>query len=663
MRLLRSLHNNGYLKLHASYIEGHYQDLTQLRTASRTGNVSLVQGGALFDGASYLQYEADAIIETSDFTFYAVVQPQRLGTVHTIFNKETGGGTSIRFGINASNVVECRVSDTTPDSQTAVSTTTLVEGNVYHIACTGDRDGNMQTYINGSADGTAKAMAGVDNISSTLGNLRVGATYTPANYMYGIIKHALIINRVLTPNEMIELYSELNNYTSDKSNTSRSLSDNRVKPTEEYLNWGMSFEPTAGYIWDVSSNALSIGTTGLRFNNTIYGTYLDLYATGNPVTAIGNTASLQLQDFLLYTKIYKNDVGVQDIFLDVQGNQLATRYSGVTLGCNANNKFFCSIADTSSTRSVKCSTLTYSGTGTYELAVYKSGTEFGMIVNKDEIRSATLSAATVYYGTANRRTIIGAGCDALAHTSVFTGGIYEIKQLKTTAMTSTIAKQWINNHTSQDAGYNAHIQGKSCIVERTDSGTAIDGTGFYTISNTGATVSVRTAMIRNNLCKILQGFNSVYLYKPINGMINPGDAAYGTWEFWVNYGGNLCTIGFVSQTKNLAGNFDYTLAISATGQVTLYDEGSAIRVQSADAYLTSGIWYKVTITRSRSKYVWVYINDVLMPVTGGANPGALTELITNNYLVVLLGTGAQFSLGSRNGKYGYSWRQNETIIT
>lgn len=116
---------------------------------------------------------------TTDFMIEAWVRIQGAnGSLQEILAKKTATGTSAGYGFyrNASNYIAFHLASGSAEAIN-VSSSTLLINTWAHIACTIDRNGSGQIYINGSANGSPVSVAAIGSGANAL-NLYIGRDNT-----------------------------------------------------------------------------------------------------------------------------------------------------------------------------------------------------------------------------------------------------------------------------------------------------------------------------------------------------------------------------------------------------------------------------------------------------------------------------------------------------
>jgi len=135
---------------------------------------------------------------------------------------------------------------------------------------------------------------------------------------------------------------------------------------------------------------------------------------------------------------------------------------------------------------------------------------------------------------------------------------------------------------------------------------------------------------------------------------SPGDAAYGTWDFWVKSDGtdDSIDIRFISDQNadSVVNPNEYSVLFAKnTRNVKLSrDDTGAIPTELATTvndYWSANTWYHVHITRRYDGLFNVYINDVLaLSATDNTHKESLWVHLPGE-------VGNEFSLGSRDGNF------------
>ena len=160
----------------------------------------------------YLSVANDADLNfgaDTDFSLEWVGKTSGAATTHLI-NKGNFAGGQKRYDLTmqGDGTVDMDIDDNvTP--KTASSTATINDGLWHQIIATMDRDGNMQIYIDGAADGSAVDISAVVDIDSAADPLAIGirSSNLTDNPFSGDIALVRIWNRVLSSGEVSTLYN------------------------------------------------------------------------------------------------------------------------------------------------------------------------------------------------------------------------------------------------------------------------------------------------------------------------------------------------------------------------------------------------------------------------------------------------------------------------
>jgi hypothetical protein len=132
-------------------------------------------------------------------------------------------------------------------------------------------------------------------------------------------------------------------------------------------------------------------------------------------------------------------------------------------------------------------------------------------------------------------------------------------------------------------------------------------------------------------------------------------AAFGTWETtFLHAAGN--TSYPVAMCLNPPTDYTgYVVSVSAAGAIALVrvnNAGAPVStvMQSANGYIADNTYFKLTVNRTVAGVWTMYVNDVLVPATGGgANPGTdATNLVASGWFMIP-GVGDKMTLGSVDG--------------
>lgn len=260
-----------------------------------------------FDGSNdYVTKSNDADLNfgaNTDFSIEALIKADTQSALAEIIMKgDSGGGTKrYEFYLAANGTIIASVDD---DANPAfqISSSTVDDGEWHHIAATFDRDGNIQIYIDGAADGTAVSMAVVGDIDDATKPLAIGISSADlsSSPFDGDIALIRIWNRAITAAEVLTLYGywthtpipTVNQWGSQTALSSSNL-ENRGAP----------------YGYDSIANATATGIDGVKTgttnsaflgtadevafeNDKKYGVYFDLVLNSGTAPKVAIASSL-----------------------------------------------------------------------------------------------------------------------------------------------------------------------------------------------------------------------------------------------------------------------------------------------------------------------------------------------------------------------------------
>ena len=128
-------------------------------------------------------------------------------TVHVAGIYDAGNNNRMyRLGVSSAEKAGFYVSVDGTANTAVVSTTTVADGAWHHIAGVFDNANDLiYIYVDGSANGTPVAHVG--NISSQTEEFSIGGFNTASSLFDGLIDEVAVFNRVLTPTEIADIYT------------------------------------------------------------------------------------------------------------------------------------------------------------------------------------------------------------------------------------------------------------------------------------------------------------------------------------------------------------------------------------------------------------------------------------------------------------------------
>jgi hypothetical protein len=148
-------------------------------------------------------------IGTQDWTISMWVKTTDANTTFIVSKDNNGNNNTLSIALNyaASNKFTARLIAGSV-SYTATSKTSVNDGNWHHLLTVLDRDGNMQTYVDGKADGIPVDVSAqsAQNVSNTY-NLYFGRREA-GNYYNGLLDEVKIFNYALTAQQIRDDYNQ-----------------------------------------------------------------------------------------------------------------------------------------------------------------------------------------------------------------------------------------------------------------------------------------------------------------------------------------------------------------------------------------------------------------------------------------------------------------------
>jgi|GEM_PF-4116603 hypothetical protein len=143
---------------------------------------------------------------TWSITISGWVKPTRNGVVEILWSKSGASG-QYSYGVyrNTGNQIVFQLSANGTSNTSAISSTTVLKDNMYHVACVSDGT-DMRIYINGSLAVTPVSYTG--SIFNSNSDLVIGANGPKDNYFWnGTLDDVAIWSRALSAGEVSQLYA------------------------------------------------------------------------------------------------------------------------------------------------------------------------------------------------------------------------------------------------------------------------------------------------------------------------------------------------------------------------------------------------------------------------------------------------------------------------
>ena len=598
---------------------GTIDDLVGSNDLVVSGTINLNREGMALGGAGFVSAVSDASLDvTGAFTISVWVKPtSTAGTTSVAARDGTGtyryilyqqpGTTDFQFNVSTASGATATAAITLP-----INEWSLVTG-VYDRTLGSSR---VKIYLN---EGTTTAAANgydEDVTSQTGRNLQFGH-YT--SEFIGTIGASMLSSSALTQTEVAQLYAEIKDTVFPSKPSSKSVNKQKANINESGLVGAWDMKPVAGVIQDLSSN-----------NNT--GT---IYGKPNPInSSLGYALKLNGVDA---------DVEASDASLNFQGKKSLTLSAWVKTN------------DTTGTHYVLVN------------GINQYAYNFSIAVNgraRIVIDSGWGGARDLYGTTATLRDkqwhhlAATLGTDGTTSTlSIYVDGVLEnsttfsdytmtisnngmyIGRAQGTYANSTIANTEIYDEAKSAAWVaDEYAKGARAVQYKTDYGLKVSSGNVSSgeLENSGWVVDsgnwqIGTSTIDDTKVKVLKCMtDNGIIYKSTDSMgrgLSETEAAYGTWEFyWLQQDGNNLIHVQVSDSVGTPGagsanGYIFRLGVSERFRLRKETAGSVADLMYTDAsYFTTGVWYKMKITRSTAGVWTVYSDDVLIPVVVGTNP-------------------------------------------
>jgi len=164
--------------------------------------------GVEFDGADdsiSIPDDNSIDIGTSDFTLAAWIKSDNIANYKIIFDKpaSTGNAPKYQMMLNTNGRLCFYLDDGTGSVLSTDDGTVIDDAASHHVAVTFDRDGNAIRYVDGSPDGIADDISGVQLTLTNDGALYIGTRLLSADrFFLGNINEIAVWNILLTANEI-----------------------------------------------------------------------------------------------------------------------------------------------------------------------------------------------------------------------------------------------------------------------------------------------------------------------------------------------------------------------------------------------------------------------------------------------------------------------------
>jgi len=598
---------------------GSIDDLKGSNDGVYSGTPTLNREGMVLRGSGFVSAIDDPSLDvTGAFTISAWVKPTSdVGGTSVIARDGTGTYRYLIYQVPSSTNFQFNVS--TASGATSSGNITLPLNEWSLVTGVYDRtlgSNRVRIYLNEGTTTNAANGYDEDVVSQTGRNLQFGH-YT-ADFI-GVIGATTLFDSALTQTEVSQLMAEMKDTVYPTKPSGRATARQIPNANESGLVVGYNMESLAGEVQDYSSNL----NTGTVYGNPIAGRTL----LGDTLKLNGVDASVEASDaslnFLnkkaltLSAWVKTNDTTGTHYVLVNGINQYAYNLSIASNGrarVVIDGDFIgdMDLYGTSSTLRDKqwhhlAATLGTDGT-TSTLSIYVDG----VLENSTTFSDYTMTIS-------NNGMYIGRAQGTYANSTIANTEIYD--EAKSAA--------WVADE---------YAKGARAVQYKTDYGLKVSSGNVSSgeLENSGWVVDsgnwqIGTSTIDDTKVKVLKCMtDNGIIYKSTDSMgrgLSETEAAYGTWEFyWLQQDGNNLIHVQVSDSVGTPGagsanGYIFRLGVSERFRLRKETAGSVADLMYTDAsYFTTGVWYKMKITRSTAGVWTVYSDDVLIPVVVGTNP-------------------------------------------
>jgi len=130
----------------------------------------------------------------------------------------------------------------------------------------------------------------------------------------------------------------------------------------------------------------------------------------------------------------------------------------------------------------------------------------------------------------------------------------------------------------------------------------------------------------------------------------PTEAAFGTWEFWINKAAaSSLKIYFIDATTGAGTGYYFDFA--ADESMEIYEVGVGSKFKTAVSYAAASTWHKLNIFRTPAGVCSAYLNNTLIVKSTGDNPFTDITTTTSKYIVFDLDAGDLIAYADPKGKH------------
>jgi len=655
--LIDTLRSSGALVLYLDLRSGNTYDYSgNAATVTLTSPIWNSRNGLSFAGSTSKIVVTDkASLRLTTGSIVALSMFKIVSGSPQIVDKSSAGGINYRFYFDTANIY---LQDNTVSRSIAYSS---IAGKKSLAVNFGDGTA-PEFFVNGVSIGSA---VGNNTVSTTVDNVTIGNAYDSSNHLRNNLSAVVIINRKLTAAEHAQIFGELQAMKWPTKTISRIKPVKNIGLPEANLLSAFELQQNGATVYDngsVMNNATNIGPPW--FSKDRMGKTAEFYT---PI----NNGSIQNADNAAYTFEFPVSMSAwyrpKTVGSPTQAQIVGRGYRSVEGSTSPLNQGLYVASDQKAYFKMNSSNLNLGcaaadifrvGVWTHVAATY-DGVNATLYINGQQSAQTPYSTAWV---ETNRRIVIGGEISAAGECP---GHIADCKYYQRALSAAEILQEYKRG---APAGFTVGAAKQQSLAATgnilSNFWTNRTSTGVTGVEVSGAKIITYAQASAASILRLVSYTTSNRLSSTYGtswpGQITRGQACFGTWQWYINKTSDTSTVRLVpmlnssSEWDSGGGVNGYLLEIDANEAIGVYRVTTAAKAStimvSANGYITRNVWHKIKLTRAVKGTFTLYVDDVLVPASAGANPGSDTTYLTGvDITQVSLTDGDKFALSCNTG--------------
>lgn len=656
---IESLKREGDLVLHHSYQSGHYDDLSGNSNDGTSSQCYLNRSGMSPRTSSGRVVVSDSLeLRPSEITIVVLGDIKNISADQVILSK--GSALVTNWEISAGPIADSLKISTEISIRTVFSPIPFSELECFAMSANGI-DSN-QWFFNGANPATTLLSAP----DTTAGpDLNIGNSYQSEAITTSSIKEVLVINRVLTATEHSLIYSELSKRRPVLKTKSSSSKSELLNSSESgfYSGWLMeaingsvieSFAETpSGNNGDIN-NCVGVDTFlgNAQWFSFDKSSYIDTSVSTSEIDV--NTES---HSFGCWIRARK-ETQTQMVFgKGSVGTSTGWRQGGIGITAGGQIDFSFYDDNLSGTTHLTSISINEESTHYVEYTMDMSSLNAYLYVDGYQVGPVSLANMDSSSSHDTQNWLIGNFTTVDGQGSPFNGKVMSSTFYNKARSASEVLKTYekAKDIVQFKADYGAVVMPSlSSVIEAKK----ISNTPFILVDGS---IKISTDAIDSSKVKTLHfasAATSAALHTHSFNDTSIGDAAYGTWEFYLKLdpaGTGNRGVFFITQSLSSPYAYDgyYCFCINSNNAVFIktkeIGQSEVVQFTSTDDYLSDSVWYKIRIERKTNGQCSLYVDDTLVP--HASNPFSETSVTYSEKMDFIFNTNDKISLCDSKGNY------------